>query len=169
MIKPPLTLTIAFLLLQPWPAEACQPCPEVLTFEQTVRQSDLIIVGQQAGQYPPAGFVSTPFDPEWIRVEVLRVLKGTATPDAITVNSYDGMCPRGIVLEDDGRYVFFLAVSSHGDIAYDAVHDGCALKVLPVNGNRVTLNGKAVLLDIFSIMLERILGQDPDDPFHPVP
>ncbi len=123
---------------------ACEPCPEVLTFEESVAAADVIIIGERVGNGP-----STGDGPDWITVKVYEVLKGSVPDDRIQVNSWNGMCPYGIVVED-GLYVMILGEYSEG---YDAVHWGCSVKTFPVESEMVMMGDGPVSIDDFVQML----------------
>ncbi|MBN1121114.1 MAG: hypothetical protein JXJ17_08550 [Anaerolineae bacterium] len=123
---------------------ACEPCPEVLTFEETVAEADVIIIGERVGLGP-----STGDGPDWITVKVYEVLKGSVSENRIRINSWDGMCPYGIVVED-GLYVMILDEYSGG---YDSVHWGCGVKTFPVESEMVMMGDGPVPVDDFVQML----------------
>lgn len=87
----------------------CEPCSEILSFEETTKKANLIIIGQKAaeGQHTdlrPEGYGG--FD--WIDIRIIKVLEGETSQDQIRVKSYDAMCDYGITV-DDKTYVIFLA------------------------------------------------------------
>ena len=128
---------------------ACEPCVKALNLEESINKSDLIIVGAKVAQGPAASDVG-PGGPEWIEVKVTRILKGNIKEDKIKVNSWDGMCPYGIIV-DEKYYAMLLAErkSSYADYQYDAVDFGCAVKTLLVENNMVNVEGKGVSIDDF--------------------
>jgi hypothetical protein len=123
---------------------ACQPCPEVLTFDESVAEADAIIIGERVGSGP-----STGDGPDWITVKVYEVLKGSVDEQRIRVNSWNGMCAYGIVVED-GLYVMIL---SKYENEYDAVHGGCGVKTFPVESEMVMMADGPVPVDDFVQML----------------
>jgi hypothetical protein len=123
---------------------ACEPCPEVLTFEESVAEADVIIIGERVGLGP-----STGDGPDWITVKVYEVLKGSVPDERIQVNSWNGMCPYGIVVED-GLYVMIL---DKFEGQYDAVHWGCGVKTFPVESEMVMMGDGPVSIDEFVGML----------------
>jgi hypothetical protein len=125
-------------------AYACEPCPEVLTFEESVAAADLIIIGERVGSGP-----STGDGPDWIMVDIYEILKGNTTETRIRVNSWDGMCPYGIVV-DDGLYVMIL---DQFEDQYDSVHWGCSVKTFPVESEMVMMGDGPVPIDDFVQML----------------
>ena len=105
---------------------ACEPCPSTLNFEETVEKSDLIIIGQRTDFSPNE---QDSFEgPESINVKIIEILKGETNQNQIKVNSWDGMCGYGIVV-DDKEYVMLL---QEKDNIYDAVDFGCSIKTFPV-------------------------------------
>jgi hypothetical protein len=110
-------------------ALACQPClaEKSLTLEQSLAQADLIVVGYRSKLQPPQENDKTP---QQTAVQVTRVLRGSVKENQISVHSYSGMCPYGVVLPDDKPYVLILRAS--GDATtYNAV-DRCSVKALRV-------------------------------------
>lgn len=114
-------LALIFLIaafLAAIPAEACEPCAEAMTLEETAAEADLIIVGAMVGEGP-----STGDGPDWITVQVLETWKGSTDRTNIRVNSWDGMCLYGIPNEE-GTYLMLLEES---DDQYVTVNYGCAI------------------------------------------
>jgi hypothetical protein len=130
-------------------AWACEPCMKTLDLDESVERADLIIVGRRTDYFSREA--EGPFGgPDTVRVKVLRVLKGPADVDEITVNSWDGMCDYGIVV-DDREYVMLL--EEQGPI-YIAVLDGCGVKALLVERGGVELDAKHVSLDELAARFE---------------
>jgi hypothetical protein len=143
---------IAIIFSIPNPAAyGCEPCAQSLNLRQTIAQSDVIIMGQKI-QDGPLNAAGTP---EWIEVSVKEVLKGTVTEDPIKVNSWNGMCPYGIVV-DELPYMMFLVKreSSHEGYLYDAVNSGCAVKTFLVENNNVDVENQPISLENFIKLLE---------------
>ena len=124
---------------------ACEPCPSTLNFEETVEKSDLIIIGQRTD------FSSNEQDsfetlPDSINVKIIEILKGNTNQNQITVNSWDGMCGYGIVV-DNKEYVILL---QERDNMYDAVDFGCSVKTFSVDNGLVDFNGDKISIDEFT-------------------
>ena len=138
------TLLLGALLL-PGIVRACEPCAYILNFEETVAEADLIMVGRKTADGP-----STGNGPDWISVQVVEVLLGNVAGGSIRVNSWDGMCAYGIIIEDDGLYVMLL---KEGEDMYRAIEWGCSVKQFPVMDEYVQMDDGSVHLDDFVQML----------------
>lgn len=129
-------------------ASACEPCVDVLTLEETAERADLIVIGYALEGITPSEFDGNFIGPDWMTLAVTQVIKGELRNNPIRVNSWNGMCQYGIVLEDNASYVIFL--QDVGDM-YDAVEHGCAVKALPVFDSFVEIQGERIpLIDFFS-------------------
>ena len=124
---------------------ACAPCPSTLNFEETVEKSDLIIIGQRT-DFSPNEQDSFETLPDSINVNIIEILKGNTNQNQITVNSWNGMCGYGIVV-DDKEYVMLL---QEKDNMYDAVDFGCSVKTFPVDNGLVDFNGDKISIDEFT-------------------
>ena len=124
---------------------ACEPCPSTLNFEETVEKSDLIVIGQRT-DFSPNEQDSFETLPESINVDIIEILKGSNNQNQITVNSWDGMCGYGIVV-DDKEYVMLLQKK---DNMYDAVNFGCSIKTFSVDNGLVDFNGDKISIDEFT-------------------
>ncbi len=136
-----ITGIIFTLLLRTSFVYACEPCPETLNFEETVEKSDLIIISQRTDYWQYEQKV-----PDSINVKIIEVLKGDINQNQITVNSWDGMCPYGIDV-DDKIYIMLL---QKRDNQYDAVNFGCSVKTFLVENNMVDFDGNTITLDDFT-------------------
>jgi hypothetical protein len=110
-------------------AHACEPClaEKSLNWEQSIKEASLIVVGSRVGpgiQAPEAD------QPQQIKVQVERVLRGSVKENQITVHSWSGMCPYGVVLNDKSRYVLLLR---DGGEFYNAVAM-CSVKAMHIAG-----------------------------------
>ena len=123
---------------------ACEPCIHTLNLKETSEKSDLIIIGQRTD------FSSREKDsrenPDTINVKILKILKGKTEKDQIDVNSWDGICTYGIVV-DDKKYIMLL---EERDGIYDAVDFGCSAKTFLVEGDLVDYNGSKISIDTFA-------------------
>jgi hypothetical protein len=121
------------LLVIPQIAFACEPCPidMMLDLDGTAAQADLIIVGQLVGEGPDMDT-----GPDWISVRVIELWKGSAPDEPIQVNSWDGMCAYGIIMEGETLHLIFL--EDKGE-QYDAVNYGCGVHSLPIVDGQVTV------------------------------
>jgi hypothetical protein len=124
--------TLHFFIIQ---AHACVPCPSKLSFDETLKRADLIIIGQRTDYEEREAFVELPQGPDTISVKILDTLKGKAPSDIITVNSWDGICAFGIVADNS---IYFMALTKKGPI-FDAVNNGCAFKTRIFVNNGIKL------------------------------
>jgi hypothetical protein len=142
---------LAAAVLATGPVWACEPCAEVLGLDETVRQADLVIVGRKTDAEPHAATGPAGAAPDWIDVEVLQVLKGTSAEARLRVNSWDGMCDYGIVVDAHPHVMFLVKPRpGQGRVFYDAVNDGCAVKTYPIDGNQVRLDDESIAVEQFS-------------------
>ena len=85
--------------------------------------------------------------PDTIKIEIRQILKGDLRKGEImTVNSWDGMCPYGINV-DDGEYILFLTKRK---TIWDTVNYGCSEKILPVRDGRVILKDTTLTIAEFT-------------------
>jgi hypothetical protein len=135
---------------------ACEPCTKdaSMKFEETARNADLIIVGQRY-DFSPDELTHGTFGPEYIKLKVVRELKGKVSQEEITVKSWSGMCPYGIILNDNSQHVVFL--KKQGD-QYRAVAE-CGIKSYAVKDGVVELEKEQVTIEDFQLRLEQ-LGQE---------
>ncbi len=148
---------ILFLWLSLVPASnACEPCAKILSFEESVREADLIVIGQKISEGPRSDFGEGYGGPDWIEVKIGQVLKGEVSVEKIKVNSWDAMCDYGIVLEQDRSYVMLLKQRkvSDEDYQYDAVNYGCGVKAYALQGDLINFNGKEIPVMEFKKELE---------------
>ncbi|MBI4441227.1 hypothetical protein HY639_03600 [Candidatus Woesearchaeota archaeon] len=120
---------------------ACEPCVSKLDLTETARQADVIIIGKRVGAAPYAEGKG-PGGPEWVDIAVSQTIKGQSGQDILRVNSWDGMCPYGIVIGNNS-YVLFLQKRQNADgFQYDAVNSGCAEKAFVVENGVVDIQGE---------------------------
>ena len=133
---------------------ACEPCARILNLQETINASDLIIVGQKVAEGPRTGGPKDVSGPDWIKVKIVKTLKGQTNLKEITINSWDGMCNYGIDV-DDKTYIMLLDREGDpsGDHDYNAVNYGCAMKTFPVQDETVELEGRKISLLDFSSMI----------------
>ena len=131
-------------------AIACQPCRSKLDLEQSLKQADLVIVGKRI-DYDPAER-----KPPIIKVNAIKVLKGEIKEAQIEVKSWYGMCPYGIVV-DDQIYVMLLKKPLKLQGAHTAVNGGCSVTKLLVKSNKVSVDGRIMSLED----IERIINMKP--------
>ncbi|HYO90527.1 MAG TPA: hypothetical protein VEQ40_02780 [Pyrinomonadaceae bacterium] len=122
-----------------------------MKFEETARKADLIIIGQR-DDFKPDELTHGTFGPENILVNVRRVLKGEEGRDEITVKSWSGMCPYGIIINDNLPHVIFLKKS--GD-TYHAV-DMCSVKDYLIKDDMVEFEKQKIPVEDFRLKLERV-------------
>ena len=141
-------------------ARACEPCTKdaSMQFEETARRSDLIIIGQR-DDFSPDELTHGVGGPENIKVKVARVLKGKESREEITVKSWSGMCPYGIVINDNLPHVIFLKKSGE---TYRAV-DMCSVKDYIIKDNMVEFGKQKISVEDFQLKLEKLgLQNSPD-------
>lgn len=131
-----LAATTVGLFLTPR-AHACEPCPEILGFDQTVKVADLIIIGERT-DYSPEEAKAIGRGPDTVKVRVLNVLKGTTPGNIITVNAWDGMCRYGIVVDAAPH----LMILQSGVGQFNTVESGCGVSAIPLVNGTVTIDGK---------------------------
>lgn len=133
------------------PADACEPCVKNLSIEETIAKSDLIIVGERVEEGPLSGG-EEPHGPDWIKVNISRILKGTEENNPVVVNSWDAMCDYGLVI-GQGEYLMFLTRrgSPEEPYQYDAVDFGCGVKSFPLIDGAMIVNEEALSLDDFIV------------------
>ena len=142
-------LALIFFLAAP-STQACEPCAKDLTFEETVKQADLIIIGEKIAEGPGTDTDQSPGGPDWITVKIIQTLKGNSDKNEINVNSWESMCDYGIVV-DDKPYVMLLSkkTSPHEQYEYDAVNNGCSVKKYLFENGSIIMNGQRLPLSDF--------------------
>ena len=130
-----------------YPTYACQPCQKSLSLEETINESDYIIIGQKIKEAPLEGY---DIGPEWTEIKVLQVLKGVIKDSSIKTRSWYGMCNYGIIL-DDNTHLIFLEYGYDSELEENIFHAvGCATKTIYVNDNFVTVEGDELTINEFS-------------------
>ena len=144
-------LFILFTLTAP-AAFACEPCTKdaSMNFEATARAADLVIIAQRE-DFSPDELTHGVGGPENIKVKVIRTLKGETSAAEIMVKSWSGMCPYGIVLNDNKPHVIFLKKSEE---MYRAV-DMCSVKSYAVEDDAVLFEGRKISVEDFRQRLQR--------------
>jgi hypothetical protein len=134
-------------------ARACEPCTRdaSLKFEETARRADLIIVGRR-DDFSPEELTHGVGGPANIKLKISRVLKGKETREEISVKSWSGMCPYGIVINDNLEHVVFLKKSGE---TYVAVAE-CAVKYYDVKDGVVEFEKQKIALEDFEIKLREL-------------
>ena len=146
-------LVFVLLTLAAPDALACEPCTKdaSMNFEATARAADLIIIAQREN-FSPDELTYGVGGPENIKVKVIQTLKGETSAAEIVVKSWSGMCPYGIVLNDNKPHVIFLKKS---DKIYRAV-DMCSVKSYAVEDDAVLFEGQKISVEDFRQRLERL-------------
>ena len=119
---------------------ACQPCRSSLNLEQSLNKADLVIIGKRID------FATGDVAPAKIQVKVLKVLKGKLKGEQVAARSWYGMCPYGIIV-DDQTYLMVLKKSSEMPGVYESVDSGCSVRILPVKSERILIDGKDISLE----------------------
>jgi hypothetical protein len=151
-------LFIISLSLNTSTALACQPClaEKSMKFEETARTADLILIGQRTDF--SAEEMKTGIGPATIKVKIIKALKGEASKDEIVVKSWSGMCPYGIVINDNTQHVIFL---SKIEKRYYAVAT-CSVKTYDVKDGQVDFEGEKLSLEDFELKLRAVLSRNPE-------
>ena len=139
---------------------ACEPCIPI-NFEETVRIADLIVIGKKAANGPSMKMDHFPDASDWIEIKILDILKGEESEEFIRVNSWNGMCDYGIVI-DEKQYIIFLqerTVESE-DYQYDAVKFGCSLKTLPVVNDMIQIDEDEISKGEFVKKLNEVIMKE---------
>jgi hypothetical protein len=135
-----------FLMAMVAPGMACEPCAQMLDLKGTIAQAQLVIVGQRVDfNSSEKGRWAKQQGPETVQIKVLQTWKGSPSGTIIRARSWYGMCPYGVVM-DDQSYVLFL-VKEEGD--YTSVNSGCSIKSLPFAKDAVTIDGDPIPLAEF--------------------
>jgi len=145
-------IIILFLVFGMAPASyACEPCAKILNFEESVKEADLIIIGEKISEGSRSDFGEGYGGPDWIEVKIKQILKGEIEAERIKVNSWDAMCSYGILVESDKSYVMFLKRRdvTHEDYRFDAVNYGCGVKTYAVENNLINIDGENISVDDF--------------------
>lgn len=134
------------------PTFACQPCANTLNLEETIKKADLIVVGQKVADGPRSDFGEGYGGSDWIKVKIIETLKGSAPSAKIKVNSWDTMCPYGIIVGDSRSYLMLLQrrTSSEESYQYDAVNFGCAETSYLVENNQIDFKEQKITLETFA-------------------
>jgi hypothetical protein len=80
-----------------------QACPAMqastTALEQIVKKADIVVVGRRLSDSFASADHGSPVDkPEFIFINVDRVLKGKIKEKVLTVKSWDGMCSYGVIM-----------------------------------------------------------------------
>jgi hypothetical protein len=140
-----LIMVLAAALLIVLDAHACEPCQNIATFDEAADAAQLIIVGQVVAEGP-----STGSGPDWITVQVIDVLKGTPPETRIRVNSWDGMCGYGIMVDRGDQAVMLL---TDGGDQFVTVNYSCAISQYTMTDGAVIVDAQPVALTDFAAML----------------
>jgi len=124
-------------------ALACQPCQKFISFEETVSRAQLVVIGTAVKE---AVHENEGKDDDFMVLRVDGVLKGTPVSGDIRVQSWSGMCPYGLFMENGTQAVVYL--SPAGD-AWQTVGSGCAEPASEVKDGQVHTTKGAVALDAF--------------------
>ncbi|MCA1558112.1 MAG: hypothetical protein LC731_06185 [Acidobacteria bacterium] len=125
-----------------------------MNFEETAKASDLIIIGQR-DDFSPDELTHGTFGPETIKVKVRRVLKGEEARAEISVKSWSGMCPYGVIINDNLEHVIFLKKSGE---TYRAV-DMCSIKDYTIKDGVVEFGKEKISVEDFQSKLSKLSPQ----------
>lgn len=148
-------LILSMFALGQQTVRACEPCSKELSkgFEATARAADLIVIARR-DDFTPDELKNGTFGPEMIKLNIVQVLKGTESRAAISAKSWSGMCPYGIIINDNLEHVIFLKKSGE---TYRAVDD-CSVKSYKVKDGVVEFEKQKISIEDFRQKLEQ-LGQ----------
>jgi hypothetical protein len=141
-------LLLSFILLFINLSYACEDC-RWMNFEQIVNISDLIIIGQKVGEGPSTALLRGDGGPDWIKVEVIEVFKGSPKSSVIKVNSWDQMCPYGVIIEDSNRHVMLLREWTDLNDKFQYNSAGCGIDSYPIIDEQIDFSGELVSIDEF--------------------
>ena len=146
-------LVLSSLVFMVNEARACEPCTRdaSIKFEETARRADLIVIGRR-DDFSPDELTHGVGGPANIRLKVSRVLKGNEAREEITVKSWSGMCPYGIVINDNLEHVVFLKKSGE---TYVAVEE-CAVKYYDIKEGQVEFEKQKIAVEDFEIKLREL-------------
>jgi hypothetical protein len=149
----PALVLFSLILMRGEEARACEPCTKdaSMQFEETARNADLIVVGRR-DDFSPDELTHGLGGPENIKLKVVRVLKGKEERAEIAVRSWSGMCPYGIILNDNSEHVVFLKKSGDN---YRAV-DMCSVKDYAVKDGVVEFGKEQITIEDFKSKLEQV-------------
>lgn len=146
---------------------ACESCPHILNLEETIQQSDVVIIGKRTDHDPEEQSFGSGFPkrPELIKIQVIRTLKGEPGFSTLNAHSWYGMCPYGIQLKNEEALIFLSKTESNSGNKllgldyyfrdrYGSVNNGCAQKSFEVKNNQLEIDGKIITVDGF---IERYL------------
>jgi len=119
---------------------ACEPCGSSLNLDKSLAGADLVVVGKRLD------YDADEVQPQSIKVRVLSVMKGEIAGETINVRSWYGMCPYGIIV-DDQTYLMILKKSSEMPGMYEPVAYGCSVRTLLVKSDTVTVDGEKMSLE----------------------
>jgi hypothetical protein len=138
-------------------ARACEPCTKEasMQFEATARASDLIIIGQR-DDFSPDELTHGVGGPETINLKVVRTLKGKADRQEISVKSWSGMCPYGVIINDNLQHIVFL--KKRGE-TYAAV-EMCSVKDYTIKDGHVEFGKQKISVEDFQLKLQQLGRQD---------
>lgn len=126
-------------------AWSCEPCA-LYDLKKTIKLADLIVVGKKSENQDGLTQTGAADKPDVVRVRVIMSLKSKAPAGELVVNSYDGECPNGMVVDATHYYVMFLEKQGN---EYDSVQRGCGIKTLVYENASVIVDGKPMVLDDF--------------------
>jgi hypothetical protein len=139
-------LCAVFVCVVAFPAMACSPCAGTLSLEETIAAAELVVLAERTDYKEGEVSATEPSGPEFIRVRVLKTLKGTAPDSELNVHSWYGMCPYGIYLGNKMQAVIYLVKKED---AFDSVGSGCAQQTNDVVDGQVQVRDKKIPMDEF--------------------
>jgi hypothetical protein len=149
-------LVLLLLTLGLSEARACEPCTKEasMQFEATARAAELIIIGQRDDFSPDE--LTHGVGPATIKLKVVRVLKGRERMEEITVKSWSGMCPYGVIINDNLQHVIFLKKSGGMYVTVDM----CSVKDYTIKDGQVEFGKQKISVEDFKLKLDKLGSQD---------
>ena len=145
-------LILLLLTLGAGRAFACEPCTKEasMQFEATAKAADLIIIGQR-DDFSPDELTHGVGGPDSIKLKVRRVLKGKESREEIRVKSWSGMCPYGVIINDNLEHVVFLRKSGETYVAVAM----CSIKDYTVRDGMVEFGNQKITVEDFRLRLRK--------------
>lgn len=149
------SLFVIFSLLTPHLALACEPCAQRMDWMQTAKAADVIVVGRKFDDGPNTGSGG----PDFIDLKVDDELVGVAISEVVRVNSWDGMCPYGVQINNGDPHIVFLRTTNLAKTKahYSAVSQGCSATAFPIIDDYVVMGKTKMPLDQFKAKLQQVV------------
>lgn len=145
------SLILAFFLLLPLNAIACEPCLTKAPISKTINTSSVIVIVTNKDRDSSAYLES---GPEVVTLQVEKTLKGDPGGETVDVHSWYGKCPYGVHMALGQRAIVFLQESNdimtgQWDGTYHLVDTGCSVGQLEIRSGKVYVDKKSLTVDDF--------------------